>query len=256
MYAARIFLKGNDEYDGVDMGGAWQTMFYENMVLFTVLITIIIILLVISRKIAQNKTYIIPYIVAFTYFIAITPFILNKTYIFPVIGLLIFAIVYNLSVIDLNEFSFIKTNKRVKQYVLVVLLIGYIFVPFFNLNYTDSLNQNRKDRELFNQDISELKILLAYRNNIIAFNGQAMRYYLQDETIIDLRKNQMQNPGYYIRENGLYKNVTQDLKDQKIGALIIPNLGVIHYPKEKTKMLEDFNYKKISLNHFQVFLSQ
>jgi hypothetical protein len=256
MYAARIFLKGNDEYDSVDMGGAWKTMFYENIVLFTVIIFTVIILLIISRKIAKNKTYIIPYLVAFTYFIAITPFILNKTYIFPVIGLLIFAIVYNISVIDLKEFQYIKTNKKVKEYVLLVLLIGYIFIPFFNLEYTDNLNKNIKERESFNQDILELKELLNSKHNIIAFNGQSLRYYLQDESIVDLRKNSMQNPGYYIRENGLYKNVTEELKMNRIGAVVIPKNYLDYYPASKTKILEDFNYKNIKLKHFEVFLSQ
>lgn len=256
MYAARIFLKGNDEYDSVDMGGAWKTMFYENIVLFTVIIFTVIILLLISRKIAKNKTYIIPYLVAFTYFIAITPFILNKTYIFPVIGLLIFAIVYNISVIDLKEFQYIKTNKKVKEYVLLALLIGYIFIPFFNLEYTDNLNKNIKERESFNQDILELKELLNSKHNIIAFNGQSLRYYLQDESIVDLRKNSMQNPGYYIRENGLYKNVTEELKMNRIGAVVIPKNYLDYYPASKTKILEDFNYKNIKLKHFEVFLSQ
>jgi hypothetical protein len=256
MYAVRIFLKGNDEYDSVDMGGAWKTMFYENIVLFTVIIFTVIILLIISRKIAKNKTYIIPYLVAFTYFIAITPFILNKTYIFPVIGLLIFAIVYNISVIDLKEFQYIKTNKKVKEYVLLVLLIGYIFIPFFNLEYTDNLNKNIKERESFNQDILELKELLNSKHNIIAFNGQSLRYYLQDESIVDLRKNSMQNPGYYIRENGLYKNVTEELKMNRIGAVVIPKNYLDYYPASKTKILEDFNYKNIKLKHFEVFLSQ
>ncbi|TXB65486.1 hypothetical protein FRY74_08675 [Vicingus serpentipes] len=256
MYAARIFLKGNDEYDSVDMGGAWKTMFYENIVLFTVIIFTVIILLIISRKIAKNKTYIIPYLVAFTYFIAITPFILNKTYIFPVIGLLIFAIVYNISVIDLKEFQYIKTNKKIKEYVLLALLIGYIFIPFFNLNYTDNININIKERESFNQDILELKELLNSKHNIIAFNGQSLRYYLQDESIVDLRKNSMQNPGYYIRENGLYKNVTEELKMNRIGAVVIPKNYLDYYPASKTKILEDYNYKKIKLKHFEVFLSQ
>ena len=42
---------------------------------------------------------------------------------------------YNISVIDLKEFQFIKTNKKIKEYVLLALLIGYIFIPFFNLNF-------------------------------------------------------------------------------------------------------------------------
>ncbi len=256
MYAARIFLKGNDEYDSVDMAGAWKTMFFENIILFTVLISIVITLLIISRKAVSNRNYIIPYIIAFIYFLTITPFIISKTYIFPVIGLLIFAIVYNLSVLDLNKFNFFDSNKKIKQYLVIILLISYISFPFVNLNYSTNLSKNKQERELFNQDLDELKELLNSKENIIAFNGQSLRYYLQNEEIVDLRKNKMQNPGFYIRENGLYKDVTQDLKEQYIGVVIIPVKYLNYYPSTKTKMLEDFNYKKINLNHFQVFLSQ
>ena len=196
MYAARIFLKGNDEYDSVDMAGAWKTMFFENIILFTVLISIVITLLIISRKAVSNRNYIIPYIIAFIYFLTITPFIISKTYIFPVIGLLIFAIVYNLSVLDLNKFNFFDSNKKIKQYLVIILLISYISFPFVNLNYSTNLSKNKQERELFNQDLDELKELLNSKENIIAFNGQSLRYYLQNEEIVDLRKNKMQNPGF------------------------------------------------------------
>ena len=94
------------------------------------------------------------------------------------------------------------------------------------------------------------------KKNIIAFNGQLLRYYLQNEDVVDLRKNSMQNPGYYIRENGLYKDVTEDLRLQKIGAVVIPTNYLNYYPASRTRILEEYNYKKINLKHFQVFLSQ
>lgn len=256
MYAARIFLKGNDEYDGVDMGEAWKSMFVENMVLFSIIITVVIVLLFISRKVAKNKTYLLPYIIAFTYFLAITPFILNKTYIFPVVGLLAFAIIYNVSVLDYEKLSQQFKNRSVIQYVVGLMLIMNLIYPFYNLNYSTNIENAKTERIGFNNDLIRLDELLKNKQNIIAFNGQSLRYYLQNEDIVDLRKNSMQNPGYYIRENGLYKNVTEELKLQKIGAVVIPTNYLGYYPASRTKELENYNYKKVELNHFQVFLAQ
>jgi hypothetical protein len=256
MYAARIFLKGNDEYTKVDMAESWKILFIENLPLFITLIIFAIILLILSRKMARDKTYLIPYIIAFTYFIAITPFILNKTYIFPVIGLLIFAITYNLSVIDPSKFS-IHLKKYVKiKYTILPISVIYITFLFVNLDYRNTIVNKQEEINLFNEDINKLQDLLKGKQNIIAFNGQFFRYYLQNENIVDLRKNKKKAPGYYMREDGLYKNVTKNLKTQEIEAVIIPFNYLGYYPAEKTKVLETYGYKKINLEYFQIFIAE
>lgn len=256
MYGARIFLKGNDEYVKVDMAASWKALFIENFPLFSTVIIFIIVLLVLARKTASNKLYFIPYIIAFTYFIAITPFILNKTYIFPVIGLLIFAIIYNLAAVDFNKFSTFSIKYSKVKYLVVPIFAIYIGLLFINLDYKNTLVNKQEERNLFDEDINKLQDLLKGKQNIIAFNGQLLRYYIQDESIVDLRKNKKEAPGYYIRENGLYKDVTNNIISNKIGAIIIPHKYLGYYPSEKTRVLEASGYKKINLQYFQIFVSQ
>jgi hypothetical protein len=253
MYAARIFLKGNDEYVKVDMAASWKSLFIENFPLFSIIILFVIVLLVLARKTTSNKLYLIPYIISFTYLIAITPFILNKTYIFPVIGLLIFAITQNIAVIDFSKYP---TKYSKTKYLVLPIFAIYIAFLFVDLDYRTTLVNKQEERKLFNEDINKLQDLLKGKQNIIAFNGQLFRYYLQNENIVDLRKNQKKAPGYYVREDGLYKNVIDNLKRREIEAIIIPYKYLGYYPAEKTKVLETYGYKKINLQYFQVFLSK
>ncbi|MCB9361042.1 MAG: glycosyltransferase family 39 protein [Flavobacteriales bacterium] len=256
MYAARIFLKGNDEYVKVDMAASWKTLFIENLPLFGTIIILVIALLFLARKTASNKLYLIPYIIAFTYFIAITPFILNKTYIFPVIGLLIFAIIYNLAVVDFSKFSTFSTKYSKLNYLVIPVFAIYITYLFVDLDYKTTIVNKQNESKLFNEDINELQQLIKGKENIIAFNGQLLRYYLQDESIVDLRKNQKKAPGFYVRENGLYKDVTTNIMSKEIEAIIIPLKYLGYYPTEKTRKLEAYGYKKINLQYFQIFVTQ
>jgi len=253
MYAARLFLKGNDEYAGVSTLDAWKILFIENMMIFSLLIIFSIILIVLSHKKSLSKTYLIPYIVAIFYLLAITPFILNKTYVLPVIGMFLFAIAYNISLIKNEDYKavFIKI-----QYVLIGILAISIVLNFVKLNYNAVKSENKISRIEFENDLEKLRQLIHNKNNVIAFNGQQLRYYLGRKDIKDMRKNTIANPGYYIRKDGLYLDVKDKLKANEIGAVIFPKENISYYPEERTTILEDYNYKKIDLKHYRIFLSQ
>ena len=252
MHFARIFLKGNDEYAGISMGQAWLNIFKDNVLLFSILLILIIILIVISRKQAIGKSYKLPYIVAFFYLLTITPFILNKTYIFPVIGLFIFSIIYHF-----NELKNIHVSSKIKYVFgggMLVLIVSLVMV-FSNLDYKNKLSENKKYRIAFNQELTILKDKLSDKKNIIAFNGQLLRYYLNRPDIEDMRKNTMANPGYFVRREGMYVDKLPEIKNKKIGAIVIPKENMEYYPDERTKIVEEYGYKKIDLNYFRIFLS-
>ena len=253
MHFARIFLKGNDEYAGISMGQAWLNLLTDNILLFSILIVVIVVLFSFSKKFLDDKSYKLPYIVAGFYLITITPFILNKTYVFPVVGLFIFAIIYHISLfkIDLNNSKLKLTSGLLSLMLIVTVVYGYV-----NLDFNSKLTENKKYREEFNNEIRVLKEKLKDKKNIIAFNGQALRYYLNRPDIVDMRKNTMANPGYYIRREGLYIDKMGEIKSNKIGAIIFPKENIGYYPQERTKILEDYNYLKVDLKYFRIFLSQ
>ena len=101
-----------------------------------------------------------------------------------------------------------------------------------------------------------MKKIITGKNNVIAFNGQLLRYYLKDDGIVDMRKNQMGDPGYFIREKGLYVDVIEDLRSHKIEAVVFSKDHIRFYPEEKTHVLEEFGFKKVDLNHFRIFYYQ
>lgn len=253
MHFARIFLKGNDEYAGISMGQAWLNLLSDNVFLFSILIVAIVVLFFISRKLLEDKSYKLPYIVAGFYLVTITPFILNKTYVFPVVGLFIFAIIYHISLfkIDLNNSKIKLTSGLLSFMLILIVVLGYL-----NLDFNSKLSDNKKYREEFNNEVTVLKEKLKDKKNIIAFNGQALRYYLNRPDIVDMRKNTMANPGYYIRKEGLYIDKMEEIKNNKIGAIIFPKENISYYPEERTKILEDYNYLKVDLKYFRIFLSQ
>ena len=47
-----------------------------------------------------------------------------------------------------------------------------------------------------------------------------------------------------------------DLEINKIGAVLFAKENMSYYPETKTQILEDYNYKKIDLKYFRIFLSQ
>ena len=252
MYFARIFLKGNDEYSGVSVLDQWSILFSENVILFTVLLLISFVCLIFSKKYLDTKIYYVPYIISFFYLIVITPFIMNKTYVFPVIGLLIFAIIYNIS----KLYPYIKSKLIFNVFkVFIVCIIITIVSSFVEFDFYESSLKNKKYRDEFNREILILEKYLENKDYIIAFNGQSLRYYLGREDIIDMRKNTMSNPGFFIRKNGLYHNVENDLQQNKIDAVVFLRENLIVYPESKTKLLENFGYKKIDMKYFQLFLS-
>jgi hypothetical protein len=255
MYLARIFLKGNDEYSGVSIVDMWAAIYAENIVLISFLVVAFAVLLVNYRKSLLERDIIIPYAVALFYLVLISPFIMNKTYVFPALGLLAFAVIYHIA-----EIPKIKTNRSSVNKLLFPILTLMVLVSVvhngYHLEYSESKKENIAQRIRFNEEMVELKEMLSDRTNIIAFNGQLLRYYLGRPDIIDMRKNQMSNPGFYIREDGLYKDVLPDLKENKIEAVIIHKEHFTYYPPEKTKILETYNYKIVNLKQFRVFLSQ
>lgn len=253
MYAARLFLKDNDEYAGVSIGESWRLLFMENLILFSFIVVISTALIIISKKQSLTKKIILPYIIALFYLITITPFILNKTYVLPVIGLFVFAVVYNIGLINWDIYKFNVNKVLFLMLGICVVTTTLIFVKF---NYTEKLQQNISQRIEFENDLSSLKEFIEEKNNVIAFNGQLLRYYLDRDDIVDMRKNTMANPGYFIRKEGLYIDVKDKLKNNQIGAVIFPKENISYYPEKRTKILEDYDYKKIDLKHFRIFLSQ
>jgi|GEM_PF-2708854 len=252
MHFARIFLKGNDEYASVKIGKVWQSLYMDNLLLFSVLIVVSLFLLLYSRQKLTSKIYLAPYIISIIYLLTISPFILNKTYIFPALSLIIFSIIFNLNDLK-NDDNVKKMSLKASYFSLVIGGLG-LFISHNNFDYNEEKLLYKTKKKVLIDELSSLKEILKNKNNVLAFNGQFYKYYLNDDSIIEMRKNKATNPGYYIREKGLYKDVLPDIKNNKYEAIIIPTIYLNFYTESRTKILKDYNYHKKEFENFIIFL--
>ncbi len=242
MYAFRIFLAGNEEYQSVAFFQQWAEIFSHNYFLFSVLFLALIFSFLLRKTLP--KIYFLLLFLAFIYAIFMTPFMLYQTYQLPAIALFtLFA-----TLVITHFFAHHKANFT-SFTTLNVLLSGLLSYYFYNNSFREMQKQVAQRNIFFDEIIKEIhntqdKMVLADGEHIFEF------YSLQNN-FQHLRTVQESKPLFFKRENYQNMDCTEAIKTQQYGLIIF--LKSRHYSKEDFAFLEKNHYTKNSIGDYYVF---
>ena len=205
MYAYRIFGKENLEYSSVSYWDSWLTLISYAPVLF-IWISINSILAI--TKFRKERILIFCLMVSASYALVMTPFILNKTYVYPAYsGLLL------VSILVANRIQFKNKDKILALgSVLFVLYIGF---------FKDFQSNNLLFQKSFAEDLSMIDSITENGSSALVQNGHIFSSYLPGRNISLLDnplKNQMK---FTIRFDYMHKDISDDLKNKKYAYVIM-----------------------------------
>ena len=239
MYFYRIFVNNNDEYSEINYLDNWKNLFFDNLLVFSVII--FVLLFQFFRKKIEKK-YFIYFFYIFFYSIIITPFILSYTYVFPAIFILISVTILILNKTKLSNYGFALFSS---------IFIIAIFVNFLEFNKKNYFN----DFEFYNNkiDIIISRYLVEGKNSKILIDGaHIFNYYSENTNFTNLNIMSLSDPSFYIREN--YKNlkINDQIKNNYFDTIIIQSNR--KYSDEKIKFLHDSGYKSLdNLKGYNVY---
>lgn len=246
MYAYRIFIV-QKEYSHVFAYTKWFDIIKSNYELFILFIFTLVVALIHIRKLTIDKTIIIPFIIGICYAIFMTPFILNDTYIFPAIGIMLFGMIIILQRLFSDH----------KIFYSLFILPTIIAVIIITATTNFQILQKQSDTELnnFNIALTQVKNIATLENEkpLLVDGGFIFRYYLNiDRNIIeDLDTFNPNNPQFYRRIDYMYENQLPLIKNRYYGAIIFQTNRP--YSEYQMKQLESWGYNKKHIGNYYIF---
>lgn len=207
MYFFRIFGKKNEEYGSISYLDVWMDTFKAFSDFF--LISILIFLFIILNN--KNLRYRLILYTSLFYFIIMTPFLLNKTYIFPGITLLITFLLLNLKQIKFSK------PKSVLTTILLIISVSLVHLKYYN-------NEHSTEREYFNKTVDTINDLLLESSNVLVEDGHIFNFYLpiqQKVEILDIpAKNNFE---YRMRFDFLHLNILDRILRGEYDFIVLRN---------------------------------
>jgi hypothetical protein len=151
--------------------------------------------------------------------------------------------------------SNIYKNNLINYYLK--LLLPFVFFIIFLFNY---YNYNFKDQiqsvKEYNNDLNQIVELIQSKDfinkNILIDAGHIFKYYSDHKNIYELEVYDYDNPGFFIRENYIYNNIEEDIKDEFFKIIAIKK--VRKYSKASIEFLLKNNYELQELSGYNVFI--
>lgn len=214
MYVFRIFGKSNLEYKSVSYVDNWFEIINASPFLFfLILLSIILSVLALIKN--KDKITAIIALTGLLFALIMTPFILNSTYIFAALSVLIYAGITNL--INLGyKFHYLKLS-------LVIIAVFVIALNSYQGSYKER-NFTVAERNIFDKELKIIKTLSEDNKLVLIHSGHVYRYYLNRNNIITLDIPEKNNMEFSIRWDYLHSDISDDIKNHKYNAVVLPKV--------------------------------
>ena len=240
----KIFII-SDEFKGIFFITKWKNLLINNIESF-ILIFVLFFYSILNFKHFSKLNY-VPFIYGIVYFVFMSSFMHYDTYILPSWICFIYG--------SLLILSNIYKNNLINYYLK--LLLPFVFFIIFLFNY---YNYNFKDKiqsvKEYNNDLNQIVELIQSKDfinkNILIDAGHIFKYYSDHKNIYELEVYDYDNPGFFIRENYIYNNIEEDIKDEFFKIIAIKK--VRKYSKSSIEFLLKNNYELQELSGYNVFI--
>jgi hypothetical protein len=246
MYTYRIF-DVRKEYSHVLLMKNWFEIINKNYWLFILFLFALISTLYLFKRLAMDKTLLIPFIIGACYALFITPFILNNTYILPAIGIIIFG-----TIIILQRFFSVHRRFYI---LLTLLMIIVVITTTITTNFYKLQNKSTMEVSNFNIALTEIKNIITLEKGkpLLVDGGFIFRYYLKTNrnTIEDLDGFDPLHPQFYRRIDYTYENQLPLIQKKYYGAIIFQTNR--HYSKSQMEQLKQLGYHEKHIIGYYIF---
>ncbi len=247
-YFYRIFLYNNDEYLKVNYLQNWIDLFLNNPFYFVFILLALSILVFQFKKINPVIKTIL--IIGALYSFAITPFMLNTSYIVPGLGIIGFGALMLLADVTKAN-SYLWISKSLQPFSLFLCLTS-LTVFYFQTDFDQRENKMDKIGQNERSDLKEISSFVS-EGKILSNAADICSFYAPEGRFVSLEPMSKVDPGFNIREKYIYRSLKTELADKKYSAIVI--LKYINYTSKKLKTLEDLGYVRKDLNtHIHFYL--
>jgi hypothetical protein len=244
MYAYRILIRSNDEYQHVSATGIWWAFFRENVFLaiwmgYGLLYSVFLLL---RRQLSEKGK--ITLLIGLGYSFIITPFAIAETYLFPAV-----AILCLLTVLVLMQES-------EKKFVLPYAVFGFgfltILVQFARTDFNSIETRVNKKAELFRQDLQKISQYHDSEGRTLVTGAKLLELYLPQYQFEDAERYSFFDTTLYERKNYAYRSLEKELRQKVYNTIVIQKL--LRYPEQTIKRIEDMGYRRERLNEFDLLI--
>ena len=208
MYAYRIFLMQNEEYQNVVFFDTIINIFITNKVFFIIVIFLFINFI---YKIKSNNPILstIPTISGIFYLLFLSPFVLSNVHLFPAISLILFGLLNTIS-----DNTALKNNK-------FNLIIFLVFMFIYSNNIFSIYKSKHPYYDYTREIIDYINFNISDNSELLIDGGHIYRFYTKNNNIDNLYFGSYSNPQLYIRNNYQYVNVINNNYLSKYKIIII-----------------------------------
>jgi hypothetical protein len=142
-------------------------------------------------------------------------------------------------------------GKKYSHLAFGMLCIGAIFSTF-GQDFQEKYQENELTRHNLESDCEFLKQFIADDQLVLVNGVHIVKYYLNNPKNFDeLHRYRIDKPAFFRRINYEYIDVTEDIKNHKIKAIVM--IDWANYSKEELQKLENFGYISKKLNQYTVY---
>jgi hypothetical protein len=246
MHFYRLVFVHGEEYKDISLFSTLSNFFIENIWIIIFIVSATVLSFIFYRRNNFQKVYFIPLIVGVFYFICMIPFMLRSTYQFPSIGLMVLFAFIVFGVIE-SQFSFLL------KALIALTGLAVSLYPFTQADFKTMDEHSWKERMDFIADINTITGTLK-DYPILADGSHIIQFYseLNDEQIIKLELKSQDEPGFNIRENFQYYDVTSNVRNHKYSSIVLKKDKILG--RDLSQDLLSWKYRQVILNNYKLFI--
>jgi hypothetical protein len=244
IYVYRIFFQSNVEYSTVNYSAMWGNIIKENILLVSGLVLVIILNF---RNLRKNPAFSLPFINGVIYLAAMTPFILNRTYVLPAVGFLVISVIY----LAVNPGSTRSDNPKPASAIALAAAFGILAWCVFATDWNGLKKRAGEDRNELMSDISAIKELSGKGKPMYIDGAHVIAYYwpAAAQNSVNMELKSYTDPGFYERVNYQYVSREEKVRNHDYGLVAIRKA----YTKAQADSLKSWGYKEKVLNKYVIF---
>ena len=246
MYVYRIFAVHNASYEDISVPSKLIKLVSANLIFFLVIIFgYVKLFLVLRADKNTDRLILLPGMIGLFYALAMLPFALNNTYVFPAAGLLFIGSVPGI-------IKWMDSSVKIKI-LFSCLCLALIASLYFKTDFAAIKNKSESLRQKFAGDLIEIKDLLKFKQPLLIDGARIFNYYLpgNEENISELFRINTHTAEFAVREN--YRYIRQDsaIENKYYKGIIVGKTR--NYSPEQYEKLKQWGYQFKELNNYYLF---
>lgn len=244
VYIYRIFYQANEEYSRVNYLAMWSSIIKDNIFLFTAIPLAVILQI---RKLRNNPSFWLPFLNGLMYAVFMTPFIINRTYILPAIGLLILSVIS----LSMSKEKYRMHERSAIAPVGSAAAFGLLIYFALTIDWSSLQKEAAAEKQKLMIEIAAIQKVSEPGKPAFIDGSHVITYYLPSyrDKAVNMELKSYTEPGFYERVNYQYVNRDDQVKNREYGVIVIRK----EFALEQADRLRQLGYKEMVLDKYAIF---